>query len=339
MGPAMVAAGRGPVRVLTMVTAYPPAHCAGSEVMVHALLRPLVTRGHEVNVVLSRDTGAPYELDGVRVWPHVGKADPFRFVADSDVIVCHLENTMRATTIGQMSGIPVVQVLHNDNGHTAQYLRRGGANLVVFNSTQLAERFSSYGGYSIVVRPPVDLVEYETTPGEHVTLVNLSADKGAHVFYALAERFPDRQFLGVVGAYGEQIIRDDLPNVTILPHLPAARMRDEVYARTRVLLVPSVHESWGRVGIEAMASGIPVVASPTDGLRESLGAAGIFCDPKDVDAWATELKRLGDGRKWRAASRKAKARAAELAPAADLASWCEAVEGVARVRIPARLRR
>lgn len=325
------------MRVLAMVTAYPPAHCAGSEVMVHALLRPLVARGHEVNVVLSRDIGAPYDLDGVHVWPHTGKADPFRFLADTDVIVTHLENTVRATTIGNMAGVPVVQVLHNDNGHTASYLSRGGASLVVFNSAQMAATFSSYDGYSITIRPPVDPVEYETTPGECVTLVNLSRDKGAETFYALAERFPGRDFLGVVGAYGEQIIREDLPNVTILPHVPASRMRDEVYARTRILLMPSLHESWGRVGVEAMASGIPVIASPTPGLRESLGDAGTFCTPGDVDAWATELTRLSDGRKWRAASRKAKARAAALAPPADLAAWCEAVEGVARVRIPARV--
>lgn len=321
-----------------MVTAYPPAHCAGSEVMVHALLRPLVARGHEVNVVLSRDAGDPYTLDGVQVWPHVGKSDPFRFLADSDVIVTHLENTVRATTIGNMAGVPVVQVLHNDNGHTSSYLARGGASLVVFNSAQMAETFASYGGYSITVRPPVSVVEYETTPGDRITLINLSKDKGAHVFYALAERFPDRSFLGVTGAYGEQILRD-MPNVEIIPHVPAARMRDEVYARTRILLVPSAHESWGRVGVEAMASGIPVLASPTPGLRESLGEAGVFCDPGDVDAWAAELKRLGDGRKWRAASRKAKARAAELDPAGDLTVWCDAVEGVARVRIPTRIHR
>lgn len=326
------------MRVLAIVTAYPPAHCAGSEVMVHALLRPLVARGHDVNVVLSRGTGAPYVLDGVHVWPHTGKSDPFRWLADADVIVTHLENTVRATTIGNMAGVPVVQVLHNDNGHTSLYLSRGGANLVVFNSAQMADTFSHYDGYSITVRPPVSVVEYETTPGDHITLINLSADKGAATFYALAERFPDRCFLGVTGAYGEQILRD-LPNVEIVPHMPADRMRDEVYARTRILLMPSKHESWGRVGVEAMASGIPVIASPTAGLRESLGDAGTFCEPGDIDAWAAELQRLTDGRKWRAASRKAKTRAGELDPAGDLTAWCEAIEGVARVRIPARISR
>jgi len=326
------------MRVLAMVTAYPPTHCAGSEVMVHSLLRPLVARGHHVDVVLSRDTGRPYDLDGVHVHPYRGKGDPFEFIGDTDVIVCHLENTRRATTIGNMTGVPVVQVLHNDNGHTATYVQRGGASLLVFNSDQMAAHFAPYQGRSIVVRPPVDPVEYETTPGDHVTLINLSEDKGVATFYALAERLPERRFLGVVGAYGEQVIREDLPNVEILTHLPADRMRDEVYARTRILLMPSSHESWGRTGIEAMSSGIPVIAHPTPGLREALGDAGTFCDRGDIDAWVAALTRLGDGRKWKPASRKAKARALQLDPSPDLARWCEAIEGVARVRSPARIR-
>lgn len=323
------------MRVLAMVTAYPPTHCAGSEVMVHSLLRPLVARDHHVDVVLSRDAGAPYDLDGVHVHPHKGKGDPFEYVKDADVIVAHLENTRRATTIGNMTGVPVVQILHNDNGHTTTYVQRGGASLLVFNSEQMAAHFGSYGGRSIVVRPPVDPVEYETTPGDHITLINLSEDKGVSTFYAAAERLPERLFMGVVGAYGEQDVRD-MANVEIVPHLPADRMRDDVYARTRILLMPSAHESWGRVAVEAMASGIPVIAHPTPGLREALDDAGIFANRGDIDAWVTALARLSDGRKWKAASRKAQVRAKQLDPSPDLARWCEAIEGVARV--PARVR-
>jgi glycosyltransferase involved in cell wall biosynthesis len=319
-----------------MVAAYPPGQGVGSWMMTHGLLRALVARGHEVDVVLSEMTGAPYELDGVRVWPHVDKSDPFRFVSNADVIVAHLGGAGRATTIGQMCGVPVVHVCHNTSDHSTGVLRRGGASLLVFNSQQMADRFAGYGS-SVVVQPPVDVVAYATTPGDRVTLVNLSEDKGASVFYALAERLPDVQFLGVKGGYDRQIVHDDLPNVEIVEHVPSDLMRDEVYARTRILLMPSLHESWGLVGVEAMASGIPVIAHPTDGLRESLGSAGIFVDRADVDAWAAELQRLGDKRRWNGASRRAKKRVTELDPSDRLERWCRAVEEL--VHIPASLRR
>lgn len=319
------------MRIMAMVAAYPPRQCVGSWMMTHALLRALAARGHDVDVVLSVAEGEPYELDGVRVWPYVDKSDPFRFLDGADVIVCHLEGGTRATILGGSAGIPVVHLVHNTQGRALSLARKGGASLLVCNSEQMAAQFTHHSGRLIVVRPPVDAAEYATTPGQAITLVNLSEDKGAKVFYALADRFPDRTFLGVRGGYGIQVIEDH-PNVEILDHQPADQMRERVYARTRVLLMPSAHESWGRVGVEAMTSGIPTIATPTAGLCESLGKAGIFAEPGDVDGWEKTLRRLLDGRTWNAASRKAKVRAAELDPADDLDRWCTAVEEVGRVR-------
>jgi glycosyltransferase involved in cell wall biosynthesis len=323
------------VRVMAMLAAYPPRQCVGSWMMTHGLLRALVARGHHVDVVLSSLDGEPYVLDGVHVWPHVDKSDPFRFLADADVIVAHLGGAGRATTLGQMTGVPVVHVCHNTSDQSAAMLRRGGAALTVFNSQQMAARFCGHGP-SVVVHPPVDVDAFPASAGDHITLINLSEDKGAATFYALAERMPDLPFLGVKGGYGQQAVRD-LPNVEILDHVPADRMREEVYGRTRILLMPSASESWGMTGVEAMASGIPVVAHPTDGLKESLGDAGIFVDREDVDAWVAEINRLLDKRRWNGASRRAKKRAAELDPSPGLERWCAAVENLARV--PARLRR
>lgn len=328
------------MRVMAMIPDYLPRG-VGSWVMTHNLLRALVARGHEADVVLSAAAGDPYEIDGVRVWPHVDKSDPFKFVDVVDVLVAHVESAGRALALGEVRGVPVVQIAHNAGAFTEAALRKRPASLTVFNSRHVSARLGGFCGRSIVVHPPVHAADYETTPGDAVTLINLSEDKGADLFYLLAERFPDRRFLGVRGGYGVQVTPhgpDDLPNVAVLAHVPPHEMRDQVYARTRVLLMPSAHESWGRVGVEAMCSGIPVVASPVPGLRESLGDAGIFCDRGDVDAWEQALRFLLDGRRWRSASRKAKSRAAELDPAEDLDRWCGEVENLARRRLRVRSR-
>jgi glycosyltransferase involved in cell wall biosynthesis len=68
----------------------------------------------------------------------------------------------------------------------------------------------------------------------------------------------------------------------------------EIYARTRILLVPSFYESWGRVGMEASASSIPVIASTTPGLQESLSYAGLFRDPARPTHWAEAITALSD---------------------------------------------
>jgi glycosyltransferase involved in cell wall biosynthesis len=321
------------MRVLAMLHLAPPAHNAGAEMMSFAMFRALVERGHEVDVVLSQvhdGITEPYDYHGIHVWPHRGKDDPFRFLASSDVVVTHLENTPRATVLAGVHKLPVVHLLHNTLEPTRRWIRPNV--IAVYNSQWMRQDFTDWyaargreAPRGIVVHPPVRAADYATIPGGHVTLINMYEPKGSRTFWALAERMPETRFLAVVGAYGLQDLRD-LPNVEIVPHTSNAR--DDIYSRTRVLLAPSSYESWGRVGVEAMASGIPVLAHPAEGLLESLGEAGTFVDRDDIDGWERELRLLLDGRRWKTASRKALARSAELDPTEDLEAWCALMEEV-----------
>ena len=68
--------------------------------------------------------------------------------------------------------------------------------------------------------------------------------------------------------------------------------------------MPSLYESYGRTAVEALVSGIPVIASPTPGLKESLGDAGIFCDAEKPEQWVEAIKSLDDPERYKAQSRK-----------------------------------
>lgn len=330
------------MRVLAMFHAYPPSHNAGAEWAAHGLLRELAARGHEVDVLLSRPDSARlgYDLDGVRVNPYRDKGDPGRWMhgeGRADVIVTHLENTPRASILGELNRIPVVHLLHNTFDFTKDWLAKGSPALAVYNTAWMRRDIEGWWDFhepnrhrpaGIVVRPPVRGEDYLAPRGNAITLINLTEEKGATVLYRLAERMPKRRFLGVIGGYGQQIIRNDLPNVEIIEHTPGGDMAKLVYGRTRLLLVPSIYESYGRVAVEAMCSGIPVIAHPTPGLVESLGEAGTFADRDDLDAWEAAVKRLSSPRIYPGASKAAAARAAELDPSAELDTWCTQMEGV-----------
>jgi glycosyltransferase involved in cell wall biosynthesis len=314
--------------------------------MLHGMLSALARRGHDVSVTLSAQGGEPYQVDGVQVWPAVSKRDVFGHLPTADVLISHLMNTPRATFLGNWHNKPVAVIHHNTFYVTknAPMTPQARVDLVVVNSQWMADDLAAHfvaarrpQPRTIIVRPTVEPDEYATTPGDRVTLINLRAidedafgnrmGKGSETFWSIAERMPRTRFLGVIGAYGTQDIRQR-PNVEVLAHTRADEMRDMVYARTRVLLIPSSYESWGRVGVEALCSGIPVIAHPTEGLRESLGDAGIFVDRNDVDAWVAELRRLTNPAAYAAASRAAVSRAVELDKlrADDTAAWCEAIE-------------
>lgn len=340
------------MRVLAMLHLYTPQHNAGAETTAHQLLKALVRGGHHASVQLSQvhpmfDTG-PYTYEGVNVFPYRDQADPLRWIESDqppDLIVSHLENTIRASILGKMHGIPSVALMHNNHGKSKADLR-WGAGLVVYNTewmradveTWWADTQGDTPPWGIVVRPPIYPAEYRVTPPSaaagYITLINLSDEKGQGVFYALAERFPKLRFLGVCGAYAEQVVRRDLPNVTIVPHVHPEEMGAEVYARTRVLLMPSEYESYGRAGVEAACSGIPTIAHPTPGLLESLGAGGIVVDRDDVDAWADELQRLTARKAWVTASLNTAGIRDRLTTGEDLARWVDAAETIARAPVP-----
>ena len=60
------------------------------------------------------------------------------------------------------------------------------------------------------------------------------------------------------------------------------------------LVHPSRYEGFGLTPLEAMAAGVPVVASSAGSLPEVVGDAGMLADPDDVTAWAEAIALLQD---------------------------------------------
>jgi glycosyltransferase involved in cell wall biosynthesis len=168
----------------------------------------------------------------------------------------------------------------------------------------------------------VDYREYgreETKEGKerkYVTLSNVNDNKGGNLLVQLAKALPDVEFLGVKGGYRKQITVSDVPNLKYIEHTPKIR---DVYAQTWVQIMPSKEETWGRTAVEAMSSGIPVIVSPTPGLRECCESAAIYCDRNDLDAWVAAIRHLKrDGEHYKKMSTVALERARALDPVPDI---------------------
>lgn len=315
----------GPVRVLAYVDRYPPFVNAGAEWMLHAMLRHLVRQGHVVQVAtdLPRDVPAGSHVEGVHVYPAAAVED---LAAVADVAVGHLLWTREVIGLAQRHALPLLYLLHNDSQLAHWRLSPANVTALVPNSLWLRAATASWRGPQVVVRPPVLVEDYrldrDPVDGDLVTLVNPIREKGVETLHALAYRRPDLTFATVGGGYGHQVRPPrELANVVTLP--ATGTIRDDVYSRTRVLLVPSQYESWGRVACEALCSGIPVIAHPTPGLVEALDFAGIFVDREDVDGWAEALRVLDDPGRYAYQSALSRGRAAGLDVQADrdLARW------------------
>lgn len=323
------------MKVAALVHFSMPFRCAGSETVLHELMKAAAHAGHEVVVWCTHQDSEHYwrgnepivELDGIKIVrvrnPIIAGQQVGRF--GPDVVVTHHQHASHAIKVARLLKARSVFTVHNDmDGNRRPLMNR--PDLVIYNSDWVRDSLISKFGQpreSLVFHPPLtpDRHKVDRT-GDRITMVNLNRDKGADLFYQLAANEPDRKFLGVVGGHGPQIVRRNLANVKIVDHGPDMK---RVWTQTRTLLMPSIYESYGLVAVEAGLNGIPTIANPTPGLMENLGAGGLFADRDSIAEWQQQLTHLDNPWNYAEASKYALGRSeAAMKETADtLKSWCD----------------
>jgi glycosyltransferase involved in cell wall biosynthesis len=298
------------LKIVAYVHGYFPNHNAGAEAMLHQILFDLKKKGHEVKVITKNPGASEYEGIPLHLLGGGGEREVLMW---ADVIFTHLDRTKDAVITAKILGKPIVHLVHNDKQLSYNQINNRSAQLAIANSEWISKTIRK-SILSTIVYPPTIPERYEVeTSREAIVLINMNEAKGGKIFWQLARIFPDRKFIGVKGAYGEQIgYEKDLPNVTILENTPDIQ---EVYKKARLVIMPSSYESWGRVAIEASCSGIPVIAAPTPGLTESLDYSGHFAEHDDVAGWVEQIIELDDPKVYEKYSKLAKKRAKEVADA------------------------
>jgi phosphatidylinositol alpha 1,6-mannosyltransferase len=129
----------------------------------------------------------------------------------------------------------------------------------------------------------------------------LAAEKGVHRIleaFAIARKLLPAGTLQLVIAGGgpeEKALRESAsPDVTFLGVLDRERQLPQLYASVDAFVLTSVTETLGLVVLEAMASGLPVIATPAGGVGEHLRHRenGLAYPPGDVREMAHAIVRL-----------------------------------------------
>lgn len=295
-------AARGVLRILGLCSNYPPVLCAGVERSMHARMQALQRQGHDC-AVITHDAGQG-AFDGMPLIRWGSPQEIAELAGGYDVLIGSHNGMIAAAEAARLAGKPCFALVHNDRyRREADRCRELGA--VIYSNSRWVQQALGTDGY---LWPQVNASEYLTDrTGDAITIIGLSKNKG-EMFWLLAERFPEHRFLAVCNAYEPQIIPETIPaNVTLLDVQQDMRA---VYRETRLLLMPSRYESFGRTAMEACCNGIPVLAHATPGLREALGeecAANLLCG-LEVDAWAEMIAALDDPRAYADAGRRARER-------------------------------
>jgi phosphatidylinositol alpha 1,6-mannosyltransferase len=105
-----------------------------------------------------------------------------------------------------------------------------------------------------------------------------------------------RLLVAGAGPDAEALRRRASPGVTFIGSVDHATVLPAVYASADIFVMASTTETLGLVGLEAMASGIPVVATPAGGVAEYLrhGHNGLAFAPREVAGCASAMLALAD---------------------------------------------
>jgi glycosyltransferase involved in cell wall biosynthesis len=142
-------------------------------------------------------------------------------------------------------------------------------------------------------------------PGQVVVgaVGRLVAEKGyPELFDAMQRLDANRYLLVVIG--GEDPDKPDALPKDVLARAEAQGVRflghredvEAVYAAMDVFVLASHREGYPRAAMEAAAMGLPIVATNIRGCRQVVepGQSGLLVPPRDADAIAAAIKRLGD---------------------------------------------
>jgi glycosyltransferase involved in cell wall biosynthesis len=234
-----------------------------------------------------------------------------------------LELMLRAKAMG----VSVVFHLHNFGYDDRRAFT--DVSSVIFPSEYSRRHFQRKIGLDGTVIPDpirLDRVIVQEPEPKYVTFINPQPEKGATVFARIAielnRRRPDIPLLVVEGRGTSDTLAGlpvDLSGLTNLNRMANTPDPRDFYKVTRAVLMPSLwRESLGRVPIEAMANGIPVLASDRGALPETLGDAGFVftiperCTPssgvvptaQEVAPWVAVIERLWDDPEFEARHRE-----------------------------------
>lgn len=167
--------------------------------------------------------------------------------------------------------------------------------------------------------------------------VRVALDRGADITVEIVGTGPEQDTLL---ALGHELALDD--RLELSDFVEPAKLAGH-FAAADVFAFPTLDDPFGFVLLEAMAAGLPAIASPLGGATEDLvvdGETGLVADPRDTDAWATAVVRMADD----AGLRERLGTAAALAtrsrtPEASAEGYVDAIEAVSRAHVRSAGRR
>ena len=216
------------------------------------------------------------------------------------------------------------ETLHNLSAHMQREIAAADAIVCVSESTRrdLLHYYQVDPSRAITIHSglamPSSYAPVDGLPKRYVLFVStIEPRKNLGVLLDAFERIKDYDgslvIVGKVGWKSESIVpRLRGERIVHLDYLDAPRLAS-VYRDAEAFVLPSIYEGFGFPLLEAMAHGVPSIASQTSSLPEIGGDAALYFDPTDSHELEAQLRRVLTDDALRATlAERGRARAAEF---------------------------
>src|SRR5574341_2391536 len=179
--------------------------------------------------------------------------------------------------INKVFGKPLAQIDVALPGVAAHFARRPAREVADFRRRQgLPARFILYMG-TIEPRKNLRTVirAFDRVRRKHPVKLVLAGGMGWQYEEVLAE-----------------IAKPGLQQEVLFPGYIRSEAQALWYSSAELFVYPSVYEGFGMPPLEAMACGLPVIASDSASLPEVVGGDGLLCSPEDGEQWADAMEQL-----------------------------------------------
>ena len=289
------------MKILIITKLYFHKNKAGGEAYLHHFLK-LLQKGVDVSIeVLIPDSEEmkKLEFDGINIneTTELFNDDLLSYCQNADLVITHLDFAFETVNYCLEINKPVIMIFHNSIEQYNPFIENENV-IKIFNSNFVKKDYLNRGLVPVnshLIYPYVDFQKYSkfkkhTKKRQYITLINPSENKGADVVLRLAQNNKNRKFLIVEGGYyphqqSYYINKfSSLPNCHVIEN--TSTIIKDVYSKSRIVMMPSIYESYGMVAAEASCMGIPIIVNDnSEGLKENLGKLCLGGYDKEIESY------------------------------------------------------
>lgn len=276
------------MNILVIVELYFHKNKSGGECYLHYFLKKILEYTNaKINVLIPQsEEDKKFEYEGIYINETIESVNEIEgYIKKADLVITQLMLSKKIINLSLENDKKIIWILH---GYFDGFRKLIDNNRIikVFNSKNVLVDFqNSAKGYIdnyFIIYPFCDftnLSKYKNVDlkrREYITFVNPVENKGSELILKLAKNNKDKKFLIVEGGYGkieqETYLKEfrKLSNTHIIKN--TKDIINEIYLKSKIVIMASKYESYGLVAQESACFGIPcIINKNTKGLVENMG--------------------------------------------------------------------